>query len=219
MKSWAATELTVFPGIELQSELGGQESVHLIGIFSELRDVDEIWTKVQGQLNLTPQDVAAKGDESVYVRFEVAANLIHELDGIVSVPRQAESQIRSKISAIPFRYKAAFKSDLARKCVDLFEMGQARDATAYKEIVFPSISQEKPLIICSDNHNVLEYRRKANCWIKADPAFRISRQITTDPSDRVFVGEIPPRARTGTPEHDKVHGIAYVRKGSGFAPQ
>ncbi len=155
-------KLTVFPGIELRSELGGQESVHLIGIFSELRDVDEIWTKVQGQLNLTPQDVAAKGDESVYVRFEVAANLIHELDGIVSVHVGRKSNSIENIGNT-FPYKAAFKSDLARKCVDLFEMGQARDATAYKEIVFPSIGQEKPLIICSDNHNVLEYRRKANC--------------------------------------------------------
>jgi exonuclease SbcC len=52
-----AGRLTVFPGIELRSELGGSESVHLIGIFSESADPDLIWTKLQGKLNLTQEDV------------------------------------------------------------------------------------------------------------------------------------------------------------------
>src|SRR5260370_25205614 len=43
-------KLTVFPGIELRSELGGKESVHLIGIFPENADSDFIWTKIQGPL-------------------------------------------------------------------------------------------------------------------------------------------------------------------------
>ncbi len=40
--------------------------------------------------------------------------------------------------------------------------------------------------------------------IKADPAFSSFRQITTDPSDRVFVGEIPPeleRVRQNTTKY------------------
>ena len=85
LQSLGAERLTVFPGIELRSELEGEETVHLIGIFSETADPEHIWTKLQGQLELTAAEVQKRGDDRVYVRFEQAAELIHELDGIVSL--------------------------------------------------------------------------------------------------------------------------------------
>ena len=69
LQSLGNGKLTVFPGIELRSDLGGRESVHLIGIFSELADPEHIWTKLQGPLNLTVADVQQRGgDDRVYVR-------------------------------------------------------------------------------------------------------------------------------------------------------
>jgi len=52
IKKFAKNKLTVFPGIEFRSELGGTKSVHFIGIFPEDCDIDDVWTKLQGQLAL-----------------------------------------------------------------------------------------------------------------------------------------------------------------------
>ena len=81
LQSLGGGKITVFSGIELRSELGGKESVHLIGIFSETVD-GHIWTKMQGPLELTAAEVQKQGDDRVYVRFEEAADLIHSLGGI-----------------------------------------------------------------------------------------------------------------------------------------
>jgi Mg2+ and Co2+ transporter CorA len=192
MQSLGGAKLTVFPGIELRSELGGSESVHLIGIFSETADPDYIWTKIQGPLGLTAPDIARMGgDDRVYVRFEQAAKLIHDLGGRVSVHVGRKSNSIENIGN-NHPYKQAFKEDLARTHIDLFELGRVTDEKAYKEKVFPTIGYEKPLIICSDNHDIRDYRLKAPCWIKADPAFAAFQQIVSDPQERVFIGEVPP---------------------------
>ncbi len=80
-----AGQLTVLPGIELRSQLGGKESVHLIGIFDQKSDLTYLWTKLQGLLGITPTEVNERGDDRVYVQFEHAASVIHELGGYVSV--------------------------------------------------------------------------------------------------------------------------------------
>ncbi len=192
MQSLGGAKLTVFPGIELRSELGGSESVHLIGIFSETADADYIWTKIQGPLALTAPDIARTGgDDRVYVHFEKAAALIHELGGRVSVHVGRKSNsIENTGNNHP--YKQAFKEDLARRHIDLFELGRVTDEKAYKEKVFPTIGYKKPLIICSDNHDIRDYKLKAPCWIKADPAFAAFQQIVSDPQERVFIGDVPP---------------------------
>lgn len=92
LQSISKDRITVFPGIELRSELGGKESVHLIGIFPDGADPEYLWTKIQGQLGLTAPEVQQKGDDRVYVHFEMAAELIHELGG--KVP---QSQVLAKV--------------------------------------------------------------------------------------------------------------------------
>jgi ABC-type lipoprotein export system ATPase subunit/predicted metal-dependent phosphoesterase TrpH len=183
-------ELTIFPGIELRTELGGGQYVHMIGIFSELADPDYIWTKLQGPLRITPAEVAAQGDDAVYVNFREAADLIRELKGVVSVHvgRKTNSldQIRNNQP-----YKEAFKTDIARQYVHLYEVGQLRDIEDHVKVVFPKIGVEKPLFICSDNHDIKKYVLKAPCWVKADPSFESFHQIVSDPSERVFIGDIP----------------------------
>ena len=56
--------LHVLPGIEFCSELGGSESVHFIGIFPDNADLGSIWTKIQGQCNLTKADIEKRGGYS-----------------------------------------------------------------------------------------------------------------------------------------------------------
>jgi len=187
----AGEDLTVFPGIELRSELGGRESVHLIGIFAETEDPQHIWTKLQGPLKLTAAEVAQATHERVYVRFEGAADLIHQLGGIVSVHVGRKSSSLENIGN-QHPYKQAFKSDIAKKHIDLFEIGRPEDVARYEQIVFPDIGFKRPLIICSDNHDIKNYAVKALCWIKADPTFKAFQQILSEPCERVYIGELPP---------------------------
>ncbi len=192
LQSLGAGKVTVFPGIELRSELGGKESVHLIGIFSEDADPEHLWTKMQGPLKLTAAEVQSQGgDDRVYVRFEQAAKLIHELGGVVSVHAGRKSNSIEGIGN-SHPYKQAFKEDLVRNHIDIFEIGRPSDENGYRNIVFPDIKAELPLIICSDNHDISNYVEKANCWVKSDPAFAGFQQIVSDPRERVWIGEIPP---------------------------
>lgn len=191
LQALAGDRLTVFPGIELRSDLGGSESVHLIGIFSEQADPSHVWAKMQGQLNLTLAEIQDRGHDRVYVRFEEAARLIHELQGIVSVHVGRRANSIERISN-DHPYRRAFKEDLARNHIDLFEIGRPSDISSYRDIVFPQIGVERPLVICSDNHDICDYVEKANCWVKSDPAFAGFQQMVSDPRERVWIGDAPP---------------------------
>jgi hypothetical protein len=46
--------LSVLPGIEFRTDLGGKEAVHLIGIFPENCNLEDMWTKISCKLELTP---------------------------------------------------------------------------------------------------------------------------------------------------------------------
>ncbi|MCG2722827.1 MAG: hypothetical protein L6290_12570 [Thermodesulfovibrionales bacterium] len=78
LQQLAINEVTIFPGIELKTELGGSESIHMIGIFADDSDIEDIWAKLQGPLEITPSDISKKGAK-VYCKFEVAVELIHKL--------------------------------------------------------------------------------------------------------------------------------------------
>lgn len=54
-------KITVLPGIELRSELGGSDTVHYIGIFPENCNLTYIWDKLRNELNLTAEDIQKKG--------------------------------------------------------------------------------------------------------------------------------------------------------------
>lgn len=46
LQALGADKVTVLPGIEFRSELGGQETVHFIGIFPEDANLIDLWTKL-----------------------------------------------------------------------------------------------------------------------------------------------------------------------------
>lgn len=209
----AGDELTVFPGIEFRSELGGSEKVHFIGIFPEDCDIETVWDKLKGKLDLTPQDVAEKGDDSIYVQFVEAAKVIHELGGLVTVHAGKKSNSIEGIANTE-TFKMAFKKDLAERHVDLLEVKSDSDVTSYRKIVFPQIGFRLPVVVGSDNHNINEYDLPSPCWIKADCTFAGLCHVLHEPDDRVFIGDAPPSLRRVAANKTKYLRSVAARKRS-----
>lgn len=211
LQKLGSKSLTVFPGIELRSELGGSESVHFIGIFPEDADVGRIWTILQAKLEIMPQDVALKSDHRIYVPFVRGAEVIHELGGVVSVHAGKRS---NSIEAVRNNadYKMAFKQDLAHDHVDIFEIGDIADLAPYRSLVFRSVGARLPLVMGSDNHDIKSYTRKVPCWVKADCSFSGLCHVLHEPDDRVYLGDLPASVKRVQGSKTKYIHAAAVRK-------
>jgi ABC-type dipeptide/oligopeptide/nickel transport system ATPase component len=187
--------ITVLPGIEFRAELGGSESIHYIGIFSETLDeqaLNDIWTKLQSTCNITKTDIEKiGGDPNIQCDFKETSNLIHKLGGIVTVHAGTKSNTFENITnSLPD--KMAQKRDLVKDYIDIFELGKEGDQLTYNEIVFPNLGFKLPMIICSDNHNIADYIIKQNLWIKSDSTFDGLKQIIYEPSERVRIQKTDP---------------------------
>ncbi len=181
-------ELTVFPGIEVRTDISGRENIHLLGIFPETANISLVWTGLQS-LSLHPAEVRGKGNENVYVIFRDFCKTVHEHGGIVTIHAGTKSSsVENITNSLP--HKEALKHELL-KYYDVFEMGQIFDIQDYKKHVLPNIPKKPPMIMCSDNHNIDKYELKESCWIKADPTFNGLLQTLREPEDRVFVGNSP----------------------------
>jgi ABC-type lipoprotein export system ATPase subunit len=167
----------------------------MIAIFPEDSDVEDIWTKLQGKLGITDADISKIGDDKFYVEFRKTADLVrNELNGLIMVHAGHKHGTIEEITNA-LKFKQQVKKDLVEECIDLLEIGKIEDEKDYREIVFPNIENTLPLIICSDNHNILNYKLKVPCWIKADPTFAGLKQVINEPIDRVFLGELPDSIR------------------------
>jgi len=212
----ASIPITVLPGIEMRSELGGSESIHFIGLFPETSDIDVLWRKIQAHCDLDPSAVARIGDDAVYCDFRDTAELIHQLGGLVSIHAGHKSNSVERITnALP--HKLATKHAIA-KSVDIFEVGKTEDIRSYRNVVFPAINMEFPLILCSDNHNARQYRTRCPTWIKADPTFLGLQQTCFEPSCRVEVGPAVPDQRPGYKVIDAVRFVPGTSQSQGFSP-
>ena len=190
MQGLAADQLTVLPGIELRSQLGGSESVHYVGVFSEDCDLDDIWTKLQS-LGISYADVQKKGDEKVFVPFEAGCKKIRELGGIVTVHAGGKSNTIEGLTNADI-LKQAVKTDYVHRYLHAYEVGKVADCAGYVAKVFPAVGKRLPLLLCSDNHNIKEYSTKCPMWVKADPCFAGLLQLLNEPSGRIYLGDEPP---------------------------
>ena len=203
--------ITVLPGIEFCSELGGSESIHFIGIFSEKSDFNTIWTKIQGKHNLTKADIERKGNERIVCNFVDTCKTIIELGGIISVHAGSKSNSIESIKSnllVKQETKTTFLSDY----VSILEVGKPEDEKLYQEKVFPSIRFKLPIIICSDNHDIKNYSLKENCWIKADPTFEGLKQIIYEPEERVRIQDEKPDFKEDKEIIDKIRFISPTNK-------
>lgn len=212
MQKLAGDDLTIFPGVEFRSELGGKDKVHFIGIFPEDCNIEDVWLKMCGHLNLTADDIAKKGgDEAVYVDLKDTSDKIHSLGGIVTSHAGTKTNSIESIGNSEV-FKQALKTDLMRGHVDLYELGKPSDRKAYEEIVFPAVKLVRPMIICSDNHDIKNYSRKALCWIKGDRTFRTFQQMMCDVS-RAWIGSTPPEmVRVKANKTKYIESISFTKK-------
>ncbi|WP_278686971.1 TrlF family AAA-like ATPase [Alistipes finegoldii] len=178
--------ITVLPGIEFCSELGGSESVHFIAIFSEYADIETIWTKLQGQCNLTAADIQEKGEERICCEFVKTCNHIIDLGGIITIHAGKKSNTIESIKN-NLLVKQELKQNLLSTFRPILDIGKPEDEFGYKEHVFSEIKFSLPIILCSDNHNINEYSTKNKTWIKSDPTFDGLKQIIYEPEGRVRI--------------------------------
>ncbi|MBU4201400.1 MAG: hypothetical protein KKG09_04570 [Verrucomicrobia bacterium] len=212
-----ADAITVLPGIELRSELGGKELIHYIAVFPEDCDLNDVWTKLSAKLGITEADVQGKGEDDICCDLADSAKVIHELHGIVVIHGHGKAGSIEGIANAP-AYKAMLKADLLRDHVDMLEIGNEDRQKDYRDIVFPAINHELPLVVCSDNHDIRNYTPRASCWIRADPTFRGLLMTLREPRDRVFVGDQPPdMARVAQNGTKYVRGISFQRR-DGLSP-
>lgn len=205
-------KLTVLPGIEVRSDQGG-DPIHYICIFPEDCNLDHIWTTLQGSLGLTAQAILEKGgEERVYVPIEKGAALARELGGLVSIHAGKKSNSIESIKNKE-QFQARIKFDITRNWVDLMEIGQIKDIDVHVNTIFPAIGIDRPLIICSDNHNITDYTVKAPLWFRADPTFRGLLMVLREPSERVHIGDRPPgQIRIEQNSTKYIHGVTFNRK-------
>lgn len=207
-------KLTIFPGIEFRSDQGG-DPIHYISIFPAECDLEHVWTTVQGALHITECDVQAKGgNEKIYVPIEDASKATRELGGIVSIHAGAKSNSIEGISNKE-QFQQRIKYDITSKYVDVMEIGQLKDIDRHLNIIFPDTGLDKPLVLCSDNHDATKYTIKAPLWLRADPTFRGLLMVLKEPRDRVFIGDRPPdliRVQQNPTKY--IRSISFSRKAS-----
>jgi len=197
LQSIAGDDITILPGIEFCSELGGSESIHFIGIFPENSDIESIWTIIQGAAELTKQDIEAKGGyENVQCDLIDTCDLIHKLGGLTSVHAGSKTNTVESIKNNILN-KMQQKRRILSDSIDILELGKVADEVDYKKIVFKSIGFSLPMIICSDNHDINAYTLKENLWIKANPTFEGLKQITFEPVERVKLQPSKPEEKAG----------------------
>ncbi|MBL9171425.1 MAG: hypothetical protein JNN07_27075 [Verrucomicrobiales bacterium] len=219
LQALAGNSLTVLPGIELRSDQGG-EPIHYICIFGENCDLEHVWTTLQGRLGLTASAIASKGgNDRIYVPIEDAAKVTRELGGVISIHAGAKSNsiesIRNKE-----QFQQRIKYDITAQFVDLMEIGQLKDIDVHLNTIFPAIGLDKPLCLCSDNHDISQYRIRSPLWFRADPTFRGLLMVLREPRGRVFIGERPPELlRLAQNPTKYVRSVSFERKDSAPAAE
>ena len=187
-------KVTILPAIEFLSDSKGSDPIHFIGIFSENCKLQFVWDQIRNKTEISRIAGEGKNINEVYCDLNKATKLIHELGGIITIHAGSKTNTIDNITN-SLAHGIAQKEDIA-KIVDIFELGKEDDMTPYSTLVNPflkkKINKILPLIICSDNHNINDYRVKQNLWIKADPTFEGLKQVLYEPTERVFIGEDKP---------------------------
>lgn len=182
-----APEITIFPGVELRTDKGAS-NLHLIAIFHENSNLDLL--SADFEAIMIRQKAKERDDpQKIYWDFEDIKEFTQQHYGILSIHAGNKTQGVDDVITNATPVAQAIKEEFA-KCVHFYEVGKIADIKEYIEKVFPTIS-EKPLIICSDNHDPRSYIIKDNLWIKADPSFEGLIQCIYQPEERVYVGNIP----------------------------
>lgn len=195
LRSIAAGRITILPGIEFLSDARGKDPIHIIGIFPEDADLDNLWGIIKYKTNIQKIYTEKAQTDAIYNDLTDTCKLIHELGGLVSIHAGKKS---NSIENIPNDYPhfEAQKDDISSH-VDIFDVGRIADIEGYRQHVFPYIGRSFPMVLCSDNHNIRNYEVKQNCWIKGMLSFAGLKQIIFEPDLRVRVQASNPDNKIG----------------------
>lgn len=198
-----APEVTFFPGIELRTDKGAA-NLHVILIFSEQSDLKKLQQCFEVTFLIENGKDKLIDNESVFFAWDKIIEFKKEYDAILMIHAASKSngieQITNKIPVAQ-----AIKADIAKE-VDIFEVSNLEDVQDYQEKVFKHIG-ERALAICSDNHNPREYDVREKLWLKSDLTFAGLKQCLSFPSQRIFIGEKPPKVEKFELNSDK-----YIRE-------
>jgi len=182
-------DITFFPGVELRTDKGAA-NLHVILVFSENIDLTILAADFDAIMR-RQKAKASTSNDTIYWTFEDIIEFAHGRGGLVSIHAGKKTNGIDKEITNATPVKEAIKEDIA-KDVHFFEIGKTSDINDYYTHVFKVID-EKPLIMCSDNHNPKNYSTKETLWIKSDPTFEGLIQCIYQPTERVFIGSIPPK--------------------------
>jgi histidinol phosphatase-like PHP family hydrolase len=163
-----APNIIFFPGVELRTDKGAK-NLHLILVFSEKMDVKTLSDDFNAIMIRQKAMSSSKSDETIYWTFEDIIEFAKEHKALVSIHAGRKSNGIDKEITNALPVKEAIKEDIA-KDIHFFEVGKIEDITDYYEHIF-KIVEEKPIIMCSDNHDPRNYNPKEKLWIKAKPTF------------------------------------------------
>ena len=209
LQELAKDKITILPGIEFLSDARGSEPIHFIGIFDENSNIEHIWGQIKNKTDISKVEGENKKEHEVYCNLKDTISLIHELGGIATIHAGKKSNSFECITN-SLSHAMAQKTDIANM-IDIFELGKETDINDYINIVFKHIPYV-PMIICSDNHDIKNYKLKQNCWIKANPTFKGLLQAINEPKERFFIGEVPPKNQIVTLNKHKYIKQILIKK-------
>lgn len=184
-----AKDIVFFPGVELRCDKG-THNLHVILIFDCDSDLDILANDFDA-IMIRKNSKSTDNQEKIYWDFRDIVDFAKNHNGIISVHAGNKSNGVDDMITNALPVAQAIKEEIAND-IDFFEMGKIEDIAEYNEKVFKDI-KEKPMIICSDNHDPRNYILKENLWIKADITFDGLVQCIYQPQERVFVGIKPPK--------------------------
>lgn len=184
-----APEIVFFPGVELRCDKGTY-NLHVILIFDCKTDLT-ILSNDFDAIMIRGKAKSSDNPDKIYWDFNDILDFAKNHHGIISVHAGNKSNGVDQMITNSLPVAQAIKEEIADN-VDFFEMGKIQDIKEYNEKVFKDI-EEKPMIICSDNHDPRNYALKENLWIKSDITFDGLVQCIYQPQERVFVGIKPPK--------------------------
>lgn len=182
-----ASDIVFFPGVELRTDKG-DTNIHVILIFDITTDMEVLSEDFNAFKRQKGKSI--ESDERIYWDFNDIVNFAKEHGGLISIHAGKKANGLDNRITNSLEHNQAVKEEFAAN-IDIFEMGQVRDLDDYKKHVFPSIGQ-KPMIICSDNHDPRNYSTKESLWIKADLTFDGLKQILYDPDSRIKIQKDDP---------------------------
>lgn len=181
-------EITIFPGVELRTDKGGT-NIHVILIFDEKISVDKLSQDFEVIMLRQKSKPSQSTDTTIYWDYEDIKEFAKMHDGVINIHAGKKTNGLDRMITNSLDVNMAIKAEYA-ETIDIFEGSKKQDIEDYRKHVFKCID-ERPVIICSDNHDPRNYDIKDYLWIKAERNFNGLKQAIIHPRERVYIGEEP----------------------------